>query len=236
MVSIASPKGLIIAFGIAALQACTINVPITIPEVSTTPFERSDRTINLALEDGLAVSHQVSQGGLPLKVSYDNKPLNSQFFFDNLRAEMTARNMNVQVASDSDHTLQVSDFSILHHRVSGFSPMVTLSTVSADLETPAGTQRITSFIRRAKVPVWSMDEIVDPCFNQSIQILVREIAAKINQELFDTSLDDETVQSLIAKINQSSDNNTFLDVLELGYSNNALAKPVLFELSSHDDE
>lgn len=241
------PRSLMIALSIAVSQACTntINMPITTPELSTIPYEGGDQAVGMSFVDMVGVSHQVvsvSQGGLPyeLDVVYNKKPLNSQFFFDNLKAELTARNLNLAVIENSDYSLRLNDFSILHHRYSGFgagySPIVTLSTVSADLETPDGTHRITSFIRRAKVPWWSMDEVVEACFNQPIEILVRETAAKLNRALFDNSLGDETVQTLISKINQKPDKETYLDVLELGYSNNPAAIPALHELTSHEGE
>ena len=227
-----------IALLLALLQACTVNVPITSPNVSTTPYPASGNTIALTWVDGLASDHQVSQGPLPLKVSYEDEPLDGDFFLSNLNAELAARGMDVQLGGQGENSLTLRDFSILHHRVSGFSPMVTISTISADLATPSGTKRIATMVKRAKVPVWSMDEINDPCFNEPIELLVKEMAAKINREMFDTHLSDETVATLANNIRQNlaTDSATYIDVYELGFSNNPAAIPALYEFSQNERE
>ena len=228
-----------IVAALIALQACTVSVPITAPNLSSTPFETGDSSANsLALIDALEPEYEVSQGPLPLKVTYQDAPLDAAFFFDNLSSELSARDLNVQTGGESDNRLTLRDFSILHHRVSGFSPMVTISTFSAELATPSGSQRVAAMVKRAKVPVWSMDEINDPCFNEPIELLIKEMAAKINQVMVDGALDDETVQSLVTKVNNELASNelSYMDVYELGFSNNPAAIPALYEFSKNERE
>jgi len=88
---------------------------------------------------------------------------------------------------------------IKNHRSSGYSPFVTFTLLSADVETPNGKERIAVYIRRAKVPVWSFAEVIDPTFNQPLSLMVKEFSAKISALLFNHKISDSKVEELIAK-------------------------------------
>ena len=127
---------------------------------------------------------------------------------------------------------------IVNHRVNAFSPFVTFTSVRADVLTDSGPQRITSFVKRGKVPVVSFDEVVDPTYNAPLGIMTKELAAKLNQQLFRQAISDEEVSDLIRKINHDAGESAdaYLLVYQLGFGNNPRAVPELVKLSSNADE
>jgi hypothetical protein len=223
------------------LQACSLTVPIDSPNVSEFSYSSNDSSapIVLTLDSGLQEGHKVSKGKLPISLSHEGRELEATpFVFESLKKELASRKLPIEIGQAGDNVVELLDFSVIHHRVSGFSPMVTISTMSANLKTKDGTKRIASMVKRAKVPVWTMDEINDPCYNEPIELLIKEFAAKINRELLDYSLSDDQVSGLISKINSGSgdDRLAYFDVYELGFSNNPKALEALKGFSSHKSD
>ncbi|MFT3735542.1 MAG: HEAT repeat domain-containing protein [Rhodocyclaceae bacterium] len=155
---------------------------------------------------------------------------------DSIFKEMAARGLPVQRATSAAgaNTVSIKRLFIESRRVSGFSPFETFTSVSADVVTASGTQRIAVFIKRGKVPVWSFNEIYDPNYNQPLSLAAKEISAKLGRILFDAKLSDAQTDAAIAKV--SGDKIDFRDVHELGFSNNARAIPQLVKLSTHKDD
>ncbi|MEC5385132.1 HEAT repeat domain-containing protein [Uliginosibacterium sp. H3] len=167
----------------------------------------------------------------------DDKPLDSfAWLANNVVAEMKARGLPVTRATSATgaNTIVIKRLFIESRRVSGFSPFETFTSVSADVVTTAGTQRIAAFIKRGKVPVWSFTEIYDPNYNQPLSLAAKEFAAKLGRIMFDAKLSDAQVDAAIAKT--SGDKIDFRDVHELGFSNNARAIPQLVKLVPHKDD
>lgn len=150
--------------------------------------------------------------------------------------EMTARGLPVQRATSASgaNTVVVKRLFIESRRASAFSPFETFTSVSADVVTSTGTQRIVAFIKRGKVPVWSFNEIYDPTFNQPLSLAAKELAAKLGRILFDAKFSDSQVGAAIAKTDAKPLD--YRDVHELGFSNNAKAIPQLVKLSAHNDD
>jgi len=226
---------------IGLLQACSLTVPIDSPNVSEFSYSSSDSRapIVLTLDSGLEEDHKVSKGKLPINLSHAGKALEATpFVFESLKKELASRKLPIEIGQSGDNVVELLDFSVIHHRVSGFSPMVTISTMSANLKTQDGTKRIASMVKRAKVPVWTMDEINDPCYNEPIELLIKEFAAKINRELLDYSLSDDQVSGLITKISSGAgdDRLAYFDVYELGFSNNPNAVEALKGFTSHKSD
>ncbi len=97
---------------------------------------------------------------------------------------------------------------------------------------------MTAYVKRAKVPVWSFDEIIDPTYNDALSLLTKELAAKLNQQLFGQVVSTEQVNALVAAINADGTTraDAYLDVYQLGFSNNPAAVPELVKLTSHGSE
>jgi len=150
--------------------------------------------------------------------------------------ELTARGLPVQLASQAGDagTVTVRLIQIENRRVSGFSPFETFTSLKADVTTPKGTQRVAAFIMRGKVPVWSFDEVIDPTYNDPLDLVSKELAAKLNQLLFDARLSDAQVDELVARTSGATVN--FRDVYELGFGNNPRAIDQLVKLSASKDD
>ncbi len=226
---------------ISLIQACSLNVPIDNPEVSKFSYvpKNDSKSVQLNLTDNFDENHQISHGRVKINLVHDAAELKAgPFLTSSLKNELESRGLPIQYNASGENTIEFQDFEILNHRVSGFSPMVTISTIKAVLVTKDGDINIAAMVKRAKVPVWSMNEINEPCYNEPIELLVKEVAAKINKNIFGYSLSDKQVDDLVSKIESEANSNSlsYLDVYELGFSNNPKAIEPLKELASHKGE
>jgi HEAT repeats len=133
-------------------------------------------------------------------------------------------------------TLQVKAFRIQNHRVNAYSPFVTLTFLSADIDTAAGPKRLGVFVKRGKVPVWSFSEVLDPIFNQPLSIAVQELSSKIANATYGFAASETKTDELIKKLSGPRAELSFLDVYALGFTNNRRAIPKLVELTKDSDE
>jgi hypothetical protein len=65
--------------------------------------------------------------------------------------------------------------------------------------------------------------------------MVKEVASKINRYTFGLQASDEKVAELVDGIRHRFNEDSFIQVLELGYTNNPAAVPPLVEFTSHSD-
>lgn len=222
-------------------QACSLTVPVTNPDYSKTPYTSNNNVENssVAIVDGLGDKHNISQGKVIINISHNGQSIDTMSYVkESIESELKARGVPLVLDESSVNKLILEKFEIFNNRVSGFSPMVTLSTAKAKLTFNGKEINVAAFVKRAKVPVWTMNEINEPCFNEPLQVLIKEIVAKINMELFNYSLTDQEVNKLGEKINSESGENklSYLDVYELGFSNNKSALKLLRKLSTSTDE
>jgi len=160
------------------------------------------------------------------------------FLASSVSAELASRGFPVQVntsGSELPHTT-LHTFRVQNHRASGFSPFVTLTFISADLDTGVAKKRIGVFVKRGKVPVWSFDEVVEPTLSQPLSIAVKEYSSKLANSLYGYHAPDSAVDALVAKLSGTLNENSFLDVYALGFTNNPKAIDTLVKLTTHTDE
>jgi outer membrane murein-binding lipoprotein Lpp len=240
----------VVVVSMAVLSGCAINmkVPIKDPLASTTVFEKNDKgaaltatTLSFRDEQSTADKGQLLSGRIPMQMVYQDKPFDAiPWIATHTVKEMSARGLPVKLAAKGEPGvgILIRRVHIENHRVNGFSPFVTFTSLRADVETPNGLQRVTAYVKRGKVPVWSFDEVIDPTYNDSLSLLVKELAAKLNQQLFHQVVSTEKVKELIAKINKDNgaSNDAYLDVYQLGFSNNPVAIPELVKLTSSLNE
>lgn len=235
------------AVSLALLSGCALNmqVPIKDPVVSKIAYSKVTQLppVKLTFKD-VQTDEQKAKlltGTIPMTMMYQDKPFESASWIATQTVnEMVARGLPVTLAStgDSATNVVIKHVHMENHRASGFSPFVTFTTLRADVDTPSGPQRLTAYVKRGKVPVWSFNEVIDPTFNDPLAILTKELAAKLNQQLFKQIVSDSEVDALIATINKDATTNAdaYLDVYQLGFSNNPRAIPELVKLSSHANE
>jgi len=226
---------------VSLAQACTLKIPIDTPDVSMLSYntKESKEVVQLNLKDNFDIKHQVSNGSIKINLVHNNTVLKaSPFIFSSLKRELEARKLPVEYSDLGDNIIEFQEFEILNHMANGYSPVVTISTIKAELITKNGNKKISAMVKRGKVPVWSIKEINAPCYNEPVELLIKEIAAKINRELFGYSLNDEQVNKLVNKVNREANNNrlSYFDVYELGFSNNPKAIEPLKEFTKHKSE
>jgi len=235
-----------LAVALVFLSGCAVNmkVPVKDPVPSPTTYSKTTETepAILAFKDNRSEKDKATlvSGRIPMQVVYHDKPFDAvPWIAQHIVKEMAARGLPVTLGDErsSTTTVVITRVHIENHRVSGFSPFVTFTSVCADVLTDRGPQRITSYIKRGKVPVWSFNEVIDPTYNAPLELATKELAAKLNQLLFRQAISDEDVNALIRKIDHDGNAaDAYLDVYQLGFGNNPLAVSELVKLSSHDNE
>ncbi|EJN07897.1 HEAT repeat domain-containing protein [Herbaspirillum sp. YR522] len=237
-----------VALGVAALlSGCAVNmkVPIKDPVVSATQYEKAGELppVALAFKDARPEPEKkaILGGTIPMQLVYQDKPFDAlPWLSTQVTREMVARGLPVTQAGagESGTEVLIRRAHIENYRSNGFSPFITFTSLRADVQTPKGLQRVTAYVKRGKVPVWSFDEIIDPTFNTPLGLVAKELAAKLNQQLYGQVVSDATVKALLAKLkqNNAAPEDAYLDVYELGFSNNPIAIPELAKLVTHSSE
>lgn len=226
------------------VSGCAINmkVPIRDPEPSKAHYviPATSAAVTLFFSDARPAENKgaLLTGRIPMQLTtLDDKPFDA---FPWLAAqtvrEMAARGLPVQLGNGAQgpDAVLVKHIHIENRRVSGFSPFETFTSVSADVATPTATQRIVTFIKRGKVPVWSFSEVIDPTYSDPLGLAAKELAAKLARILFDAKLSDSQVDAVVAKTGGAKVD--YRDVYELGFSNNPHAIPQLVVLTANSDD
>lgn len=232
---------------LAVLTGCAVNmpVPVTAPVPSTVAYSKGNalQPLTLAFKDEQsdADKAKVLTGTIPMNPMSNDKPLEGvNWLAEHTVKEMVARGLPVALAQQGGNAtnIRVKRVHIENYRANGFSPFITFTSVRADVETPQGTRRVTAYVKRAKVPVWSFDEVIEPTFNAPLSLITKELAAKLNQQFFNQAVSNEEVSRLVARINQDSATraDAYLDVYQLGFGNNPAAIPELVKLASSPSE
>jgi hypothetical protein len=239
-----SATGIVLAS--AVLSGCAVNmkVPLKDPPPSAAKYQKTTQPAPVTLafkDDRNEADKALVTGVIPMQVVYNDKPFEATpWVAQHIVKEMTARGLPVTLGDGQGSTpVLIKRIRIENHRASGFSPFVTFTSVRAEVLTASGLKTITSYVKRGKVPIMSFDEVIDPTYNAPLGIVTKEIATKLNQQLFRQAISDEEVGALIRKINQDAtakSNDTYLQVYQLGFGNNPRAVPELVKLSSHTDE
>lgn len=160
-----------------------------------------------------------------------------EFLKRNLERELEERGVAVERIGDTapPMTIEVRKFRV-RNNVIFYGPWVTYTTFSADITDGAQRHRITGYFKNAKVPVWEMDPITDPCFSTPLSLVVKEAATKINGRVLGYSSPDSEVDRLATELERlGSIKSIYFKVLELGYTNNPKAIPVVMKMTNHTD-
>lgn len=235
-------KGVVAISALLSVIGCApAGYQVKAPAPSGIAFQnvRSEK-MSMAVSDARQASDKVfSSGRLPAELSIGDKPIDPpQFLATQLEQELKSRGIQAEVGTaKGEIRLDLNRFHVLNHRATGFSPFVTLTFLSADLNGANGKQRIGVFVKRGKVPVWSFEEVVEPTFNQPLSLAVKELASKVANKQYGYMASDNTVDELQKKIaSRSNGNDTYQDVYALGFTNNPKAIPTMASLVNDQDE
>ena len=225
-----------------SLQGCASSgYSITEPVPSQLGYEAVSTPVSgdVAIRDARGENPDYfSFGVLPAELRIDDvafEPID--FLRTHVAKELDSRAAAGSVSSSGEWELDVKTLRMRNHRTNAYTPFITLTMLSGDVTTPEGVKPIGIFITRGKVPVWTFSEVIEPIFTQPMSLLVKELAAKINAAIYGQSLSDSAVERLAEQIeNNPVEGSTFLDVYDLGFSNNPNAIPALSRLATHSDQ
>lgn len=229
--------GLMVVF----LQACSIKIPVDSPKPSETNYQDAQSSeLKVQFQSDLNEDHEVAVGDRTnvFILEHNNEKIDANDFIKSgLLNEIAARKIPLTFVIPADDKLTLEHFEIITHRASGFSPLVTVSTLKIKMNVGDETKTFVSLIKRAKTPVWSMNEVFEPCYNEATTLLIKEVVAKINQAYFGHKLSDQHIKKLEQSIStKEHGRSAYMDVYELGFSNNKNSIDFLKTLTTDPDE
>jgi hypothetical protein len=229
--------GLVVVSALGCTKTFDIR-PVQVPQNVYAPAtQTAPRTV--ALNDARSGAARPFSTGT-LSVVFRGMDDEVVFLGENLARVLGASGINVTYApaAPADVTLRVHTYRMRNLRTSGFSPYHTFTTFSADLVTSGPSRRITAYFKNSKVPVWAFREVERPCYQIPLEVVVKEIAAKLNAHVFGRVTPTDVVHRLAASIPTGpadAASEQYLKVLELGYTNNREAVPHLVPLTDREE-
>jgi len=224
-------------WAMVVLTGCAQNYFIKAPTPSGMQYtDRMEKTTKIKITDERTGSDKnFSIGRIP--VTLTNIRDEMAFLKEHLINEIESRGLSATITEteQADLKLNVYKYQIRNHQSTGFSPFQTATTLGADLVVGGEVKKVGFYFRIGKVPIMSMKEVIYPCYEVPLSIMVKEVASKINRLYFGLMMPTNKVESLLNEINNSNDNYLFLKVLELGYTNNPAAIQPLLNLTEHKD-
>jgi hypothetical protein len=241
-------------FVLILFTGCGLNYTIKDPAVSSINYEkqniapstltiidkRTDMDTAFILGQFGAFATTMSKD-VPVKLDNIQDPIG--YFGQHLERELNSRGIpvksNVGKTATEGLTLIINRYQIANRRATGFSPWESFHIFSGTLIKDGKEKKIKAYFYNGKVPVWSMNEIEEPCFTTPISIIIKDVASKINRATFDLRVSDERVNKLTEEIDSEIGKNNysnFWKVLELGYTNNPKAVESLKRYAQADDD
>jgi hypothetical protein len=238
---------------IMLFTGCGLNYTIKEPVLSSMDYERNnlppatliivdqraDMDASFFLEQ-IGVGSTMSKGRI---VTLNNMDDPIAYFARHLERELNSRKIPVKCVvgktAPEGLTLLISRYQIANARATGFSPWESFHIFSGTIINNGQEKTIKAYFYNGKVPVWSMGELEEPCFNIPISIIIKDVASKINQVVFNLHAPDGKVNRLAEEINSDiggKNYSNFWKVLELGYTNNPQAMEPLKTYAQTGDE
>lgn len=233
-------------------SGCSLTYTIKEPVVSTIDYGTKDiRPIILNIMDmrtgddaGFIVARLGPSGDVsnfPITLKNMENPIG--YFTQNLEKELENRKIPVKCVvgktATNGLTLEVVRYQIINRRATGFSPWEAMHIFSGNIIKDGKKTLIKAFFYGGKTPVWSMNELEEPCFNIPVSIIIKDVASKINRVVFNYAAPDEKIDRLTSEISSEIGKTVegpFWKVLELGYTNNPKAMEPLKRYSQQGEE
>ncbi len=241
-------KYMLVIFSLLALliQGCAPSVyNIDEPDSSVYKYAKKDAKKDAKKYKGINIVDQristekiFSDGTLKAGLTLNNKPIEPiEFLKKYTEKELASKGLKISLSDKNGIKIDILKFNINNQRTNAYTPFNTFTLLSADINIKNKKYRIASYVHRGKVPVWSFDEIIEPTFNQPMELVVKEFAAKINNRLYGQRISSEKVKGMMEKIMSTPEEEVnYLDVYELGFSNNLLAINVLKKLTKYSGD
>jgi hypothetical protein len=225
---------------------CSLKYTITDPKVSGIQYDitekkhfvmqvvdqRSNKDFNQKTSNLKNVQLDLANVEDPIK--WLSQSLEKEFAALGISLEITSKDLK----SPPDLVLMVKKYQIVSRRVSGFSPWESSHSFMGELKAGDQTSSIRAYFFNGKVPVWSMAEVQEPCFETPMSIIVKEIASKINSSALHYTVSGEKVKAINNQIEEqmkSGAKNVCFSLLELGGTNNPEAMKLLIKMADTED-
>ncbi len=237
------------------LTGCGLNITVKEPTLSTVNYARQNvaqetltivdartGTDTLFVMGKLGLGAKMSDVSNLLKIANIKDPI--AFLSMHLEKELNGRGIPVKCVvgqtGGQGLTLTVIRYQVLNYRATGFSPWEACHVFHGIIESNGVKTPIRAYFYNGKTPVWSMNEINEPCFDIPTSIIIKEVASKINKAIFALQAPDAKIDALTAEIDAEiplkKERGPFWKVLELGYTNNPKAIEPLKKYSQQTDD
>lgn len=229
------------------MSGCSLKYAIDEPVVSHFSYQNVDnKPLVMRVVDQRGDNKRFSSGISGLKktdIILENVNDPVVWLSTGIEKEFAARGVPLKIAGQdagqhSDMTLTVRKYEVVNHRASGFSAWEAYHIFLGQLSIGDKTCTIPAYFFNSKIPVWSMDEIRQPCLNIPMSIMVKEIVSKINRCAFNYAASNEDVSRMaadaLAKVKPDTEF-ACMPSIELGSTNNLLALKALEKLAEEDD-
>lgn len=239
------------------LNGCSLKYTVREPVTSSIDYGKRDiPPVTLTLIDERTGSDSIflvkilgpkgsSSDSISLKIDNMDDPVG--YFAQQLEREFQSRRIPVQCVvgktAANGLILKIHKYQIVNIRATGFSPWEACHIFYGTIISDGQIKPIKAYFYNGKTPVWSMDEIQEPCFTIPISIIIKEVASKINRAVFNFQASDEKIDRLTSEINleigkdyKDPYQRPFWKVLELGYTNNPNAIGPLKKYTKDKDE
>lgn len=204
---------------------------ISIKDQRGSPASFVDGTLNLSLTTSMESPKTIDE------IKYLRTALNK---------ELKARNLPAQVLDENYGriSITVQKFHIRNYQETPESAFQTFAIFKAILEAPDGPQATAVYLHNSAYINRGFKDICEPTLNSPLEVLVKEIVAKLNQIVFKSKLSDRKVKQVARRVfispgiatSDTVPSRLFVDVYELGFSNNPTAIPYIRRLAEHADE
>jgi hypothetical protein len=217
----------------------TFTIKNVTPSLINYQADPNSGKLTLLLKDARALRDRtftkMEAGLASFTIKYENFNDPFAYLASNLSAEFKGRGINIEVITDTlmahDLELAVSQFEVVNRRINGYTPWETTIIFGATMPVAGTDVPIRSFFYNGKVPVWSMTEVIDPCYNASLSAIVKDIAAKINRHTFKLATAEPALSQMIAAAKEGAAAKNYQPILDLGSVNTRAAIPTLNEIA-----
>jgi len=240
------PKFLLVVFVAVLFSGCALNYSINKPVPSTFRYDVGEKhpTVLQIVDKRKDAKFFKGTGGLShFDIKLENVKDPIDWLSHALQNEFASRGVPVEVVTQDykgkpNLMLTVQKYQIVNYRASGFSPWVAYHSFKAELKSGDQHHPVRAYFLYGKVPVWSMTEVHEPCLSMPMTILVRDIVSKINRYALHYSVSTPRLNEINGQLAQkikSGAKDAYLQVLELGGSNNPEAMKMLMDKVQSED-
>ncbi len=239
-------KTVVVLVAAALFSGCSVKYTIKEPAVSDMKYDKGPAipvVLKVVDERSNKEFHQKLAGLSRATVKLENIDDPIAWLSQSLEKEFAARNIPVKVVDRNDKgaaniVLTIKKYDVVSRRLNAYTPWESFHSFRGEVTAGRKTCDIRAFFFNGKVPMWSMGEVEEPCFNMPMSLIVKEIASKINACAIDSSAGDAAVNAIKVRAEElakNKDDKACFPLFELGGTNNPSAMKALVTFADNND-